>query len=170
MNIQQKTFILLTALTSSFSISAMVRNKESIAEAFSPLHYYAIAPRSVLTLKSLLERGANPNATTNSGATPLHWAVRWNNLSAFNLLITAGADVNAVNRFGRSSLHWAAGACNAEMVKRLLAAGADRARARYRGDDRETPLKLVIKKYRGHPQTNEYKLVIALLQNRPMAV
>ena len=100
----------------------------------------------------------------------MHWAVRWNNLSAFNLLIAAGADVNAVNRFGETPLHLAASACNVEMITRLLATGADRTRVRYRGDDRETPLKLVMKKYLGHPQTNEYKLVIALLQNRPMAI
>ena len=70
MNIQQKTFILLSALTSGFAMSAMVRSKVSIVVPFSPLHYHGIAPRSVLTLKSLLERGANPGVTTNS-AQPL---------------------------------------------------------------------------------------------------
>ncbi len=169
MNTYPRAFILFVVLTSNFVIDAMMRNRVGAppTSSFSPLHY-AVARGHVAIVQSILESGTNPDAIINFGVTPLHLAVILNKLTAFKLLIDAGADVNAVNRFGETPLHFAAGALNAEMVQLLLAAGADRTRARHRGANREAPLELALRAYRGHPQTNEYKRVIYLLRNWPI--
>jgi ankyrin repeat protein len=77
------------------------------------------------TLKSLLQKGANVNATEGDGATALHWASYRDDIESADLLIRAGAKVNAANDLGATPL-WAACQNGSEaMVRRLLAAGAN---------------------------------------------
>src|SRR5262249_30183418 len=76
-------------------------------------------------LRSLLQKGANVNATEGDGTTALHWASYSDDLEAADLLIRAGAKVNAANDLGATPL-WAACQNGSEaMVRRLLAAGAN---------------------------------------------
>jgi hypothetical protein len=56
------------------------------------------------------------------GFTPLHWAVRSENLDAVDSLLHAGADVNAVCNAGRSVLTWSK---SWTISKMLLDSGAD---------------------------------------------
>jgi ankyrin repeat protein len=59
------------------------------------------------------------------GTTPLHWAVRNNDLAAAQKLLKAGADVKAQNRYEVTPLYLAAQNGSAEMLKVLLKGGAD---------------------------------------------
>jgi ankyrin repeat protein len=77
------------------------------------------------TLRSLLQKGANVNATEGDGTTALLWASYRDDLESADLLIRAGARVNAANDLGATPL-WAASQNGSEaMVRRLLAAGAN---------------------------------------------
>jgi uncharacterized protein len=63
--------------------------------------------------------------TDPDGTTPLHWAVRHNDLATADTLIKAGADVKSVNRYGVTAMNLAAMNGSAAMVRKLLDAGAD---------------------------------------------
>jgi len=58
------------------------------------------------------------------GTTPLHWAVRANDLDAAQHLIHAGANPDAANRYGVTPLSLAAEDASAPMIQMLLQAGA----------------------------------------------
>ncbi len=58
------------------------------------------------------------------GTTPLHWAVRSNDLDAAQRLLHAGANPDAANRYGVTPLSLAAEDASAPMVQALLQAGA----------------------------------------------
>src|SRR5438045_2731559 len=59
------------------------------------------------------------------GATPLHLAVRQNDLDTVAALIKKGADVKAPTRYGVTPIGLAALNGNAAILRRLLDAGAD---------------------------------------------
>ena len=88
-----------------------------------------------------LAKGADPNARTENGWTPLHQAARYNeNPAIVQALLDAGADPNARNKDGWTPLHLAARSNeNPAGVQALLAAGAD---LNARDEDGETPLHL----------------------------
>jgi ankyrin repeat protein len=77
------------------------------------------------TLRSLLEKGANVNATEGDGTTALHWASYRDDLEAVDLLLRAGAKVNVANDLGVTPLWTACQNGSEAMVRRLLAAGAN---------------------------------------------
>jgi uncharacterized protein len=66
-----------------------------------------------------------PRASAPDGSTPLHWAVRNNDLQSANSLIGSGADVKAANRYGVTPLSLACVNGNAAMIELLLKSGAD---------------------------------------------
>src|SRR5688572_26154698 len=76
-------------------------------------------------VKLLLERGANPNATSSTGATALMWAVT--DLEKVRLLVERGANVNARStNLGRTALLIAAGyPGSVPVLSYLLDKGAD---------------------------------------------
>ena len=74
---------------------------------------------------SLLDTGADPNATAADGATALHWAAYHDHGEAAGRLLDAGADPNATNDLDATPLWNASLNGSAAMVGRLLAAGAD---------------------------------------------
>jgi ankyrin repeat protein len=65
------------------------------------------------------------SAAISDGSTPLHQAVRVNDLKTVDALIKRGADVKAVTRYGVTPMHVAALNGNAAILRRLLDAGAD---------------------------------------------
>src|SRR5262245_45137564 len=77
------------------------------------------------TALRLLAQGANPNALTADGATPIMYAAANDDLELVRALIKAGANVNLKNRFGTSALTEAAIIGSAPVIDALLKAGAD---------------------------------------------
>ncbi len=69
--------------------------------------------------------GANAKAAQPDGTTPLHWAVRFNELDLAKELIDMGADVRAENRYHITPLYLAAQNGSAEMIELLLNSGAN---------------------------------------------
>ena len=86
------------------------------------------------TVRALLDRGADVNASEVDGTTALHWAVHRDDGEAAELLIRAGADVTAANRYGVAPIALAGANGSAAMVQRLLAAGADANRSLHEGE------------------------------------
>ena len=73
----------------------------------------------------LLKQPSEIRARAADGATPLHWAVRMDDLETVRALVRAGADVNALNRYGVAPLSLAATNGHGDIVAALLKAGAD---------------------------------------------
>src|SRR5215813_4602872 len=65
------------------------------------------------------------NMVGTDGTTPLHWAVRADDLQKVESLIRAGAKVNVADRYGITPLNLASVNGNAQIVRKLLEAGAD---------------------------------------------
>ena len=70
-------------------------------------------------VKDFIKKGADVNATDQSGNTCLMLAIRKDLKEVVELLITNGADVNAVNKSGENALMVAIEANSVDMVKRL---------------------------------------------------
>jgi hypothetical protein len=75
-------------------------------------------------VRSLIQRGADVNATDRHGYTPLMYAVGWKRPGIARLLIEAGASVAATNSSGSTPLHIAAGQGGKAVVELLLDHGA----------------------------------------------
>lgn len=84
------------------------------------LLHAAILYKQNLFAKELIKRGANINALTSTGITPLMSAALANNVSLLKKLMVAGADVNAVAEDGNTALTVGAMNKNVEIVENLL--------------------------------------------------
>ncbi len=76
-------------------------------------------------VRLLLQAGADPNAPSDFGSTPLHSGVQNSNPVVTSHLLAAGADPNAMNNEGYTPLHFAHLNPNARVTVRLLEAGGD---------------------------------------------
>lgn len=73
----------------------------------------------------MLAEGADANAASTDGTTPLHWAVYHDDIELARRLIEAGADVDITNEYGSTPMAEAAVVGNPDMIELLLEAGAD---------------------------------------------
>jgi uncharacterized protein len=89
------------------------------------------------TALRLLAQGANPNAPSADGATPIMYAAANGDLDLVRALIKAGANVKSKNQFGTSALTEAAIIGSAPIIDALLKAGAD---PNTKNPEGETPL------------------------------
>ena len=91
-----------------------------------------IAPQSVIPARHkdivelLLAKGADVNAESNAGWTPLHIASGRGDESRAQLLVAKGANVDAKNQRGRTPLHIAAEKGHKNMAEYLIAKGANK--------------------------------------------
>jgi ankyrin repeat protein len=110
---------------------------------------YAIYHSPLSFIRTLLERGADPNYVDHAGFPSLIAALtclrsapgspaRLDAYEILELLLAAGADPNQRGLNDYTPLHWAAGDGDERGVRLLLAYGAD-VTARTRIDDCETP-------------------------------
>ena len=72
------------------------------------------------TMQCLLEHGADLEARTVDGWTPLHSACRWSNARAASLLLSCGACINAQTHSQQTPLHLAAANMDSKSVLELL--------------------------------------------------
>ena len=80
----------------------------------------------VAAVRSLLQEGADPNASQGDGLSALHLAAQAGNLDIVKVLIGAGAEVEAKTRIGDyTPLHLASWGAHASAVSALIEAGAD---------------------------------------------
>lgn len=85
------------------------RSLDSVYFGYTPLHYACSSSHNsgIVMAKKLIILGADVNAMTQDGSTPLHLAVK-NDGSFVQLLIDAGANVNAQDKAGVTPLMIAA--------------------------------------------------------------
>jgi ankyrin repeat protein len=110
--------VLVGCGTTQSQKSAEVKSAEPVLGVAKPAN--PIADRALLDaakegkieeVKKAIAAGADVNAKTNDGNTPLFYSVRWERRYPFEeykevveLLIAAGADVNAKDRVGKTPL------------------------------------------------------------------
>jgi uncharacterized protein len=75
--------------------------------------------------RTLIQQGADVNASGVDGSTPLHRAVFTDHFDVASLLIKAGAKVQAADRYGVTPLTLACLNGNSKMIRLLIEAGAD---------------------------------------------
>ncbi|MGD2110194.1 MAG: ankyrin repeat domain-containing protein, partial [Phycisphaerae bacterium] len=111
-----------TLATASFAIHA------ALAAPFSDANEKLLAAAraaDVKAVKAAIDAGADVNATTEYGATPLFFAADRGNVEVVGLLLDRGAEVNATDSFyGATPLAWASMSGHAQVVRVLLKAGA----------------------------------------------
>lgn len=77
-------------------------------------------------VKALLDRGADVNARSPYGATPLFFACDRGSVEVVQVLLARGADVNAKDKFyGATVLNWALSKGKPEIIKMLVEKGAN---------------------------------------------
>lgn len=123
----QTPLILATAFGSSDAVQLLLASGAKAADAgnagMTPLH---VSRGDAAKVRLLIEHGADVNARTQLGRTPLIVASSsYGGAEAARLLLDAGADVNAPDNAGMSPLITAARADDISIAKLLLARGAD---------------------------------------------
>ncbi len=106
-------------------------NNQHLPKAFyqseySSLLFAAADNDDIATIKALLNKNADINATDNrNGYSPLMYAAKNNRLRALRYLIIRGANVNQQALDGKSALHVAALQNHFEIMKVLISSNAD---------------------------------------------
>src|SRR3984893_15825682 len=94
----------------------------------------AVKDQNEQAARALLKEGVDVNTARADGATPLFWAVHWNDAALVDLLLKARANVNAVDDHGLTPLKLACENADLAIVEKLLAAGADAKHAEENGE------------------------------------
>jgi ankyrin repeat protein len=89
--------------------------------------HFAVQDGNAGKVKNLLSEGYDVNLFDGVGYTPLHHAIKKENIAIAQLLIDAGADVNAhdIDKAGNTPLSEVAQSCSLKVAKFLIDKGAD---------------------------------------------
>ena len=87
--------------------------------------YHALGTRDIELIKSLLEKGENPNDGAGEWGYPIQRAVREENLEMVSLLVENGADVDLRVEYYASALSLACGQDNTAILDLVLRSGGD---------------------------------------------
>ena len=91
------------------------------ADGYSSLHYAFINENTPFkVIKSLVLHGANVNAKTSIGRTPLHMACINGNLPAMKYLLSRGANLYTTDMFGNTLMHMACSNNYTDIAKFLI--------------------------------------------------
>jgi ankyrin repeat protein len=106
-------------------LSAQGVDSRDTANGYTPLDLalFAFSHKDVVNL--LLAKGADVNAKSSVGATPLFWAVLRNQMDDAQLLVAKGADVNSADTYGDTLLDCALHLNFDKMAAFLVDKGAD---------------------------------------------
>jgi uncharacterized protein len=137
----------------------------------------------LVALSALGAEREDVNAVGPDGTTPLHWAVRADDLQKVESLIRAGAKVNVSDRYGITPLNLASVNGNARIMRKLLDAGANPNAADSTGETvlmtaartgTAEAVKLLIDRGANvnalDPEFQQTALMLAVRENHPSAV
>ena len=132
-----------------------VMHLEKLEEDWTELHWASYMDRPE-DIPEILDRGAEVNAVTKSGHTPLFIASKMGRLEVVEMLLEKGAEVDAASKSGATPLFMASHYGHLEVVKELL---ERRAAVDAAMNDGTTPLYIA-------SQQNRLEVVKVLLRER----
>ena len=90
------------------------------------IHYAVLGDCSKEVLQSIIDQGADVNATNKQNATPLMLASKKGNVDVMNVLLSAGANMALKSMCGNTWIHYAIhGDCSKEVLQSIIDFGAD---------------------------------------------
>ena len=116
--------IVESLLAGGLDVNARVCDEQGASVGPTALHA-AVSGGHVGMVRRLLAAGAQVNAVTEEGITPLLLAAAHSQCECAHLLLAVGADVQAANNAGYTALHAAARCGCVPLLCELVAAGAD---------------------------------------------
>jgi ankyrin repeat protein len=106
-------------------LSVQGLDAKDMKNGYTPLDLALFAFKHKDLLQLLVAKGADVNAQASSGATPLFWAVLWNQKEDADFLLSKGANINAADAYGETILDCAMDMDNDKIVEFLVNKGAD---------------------------------------------
>lgn len=100
----------------------------------TPLHIAAASTDGKECMEQLLLKGADINAQSDDGRTPLHMTCHYGRFTCSKILIDAGAEVDKEDKNGCTALHIAALYGHDILTGTLLSVGADPRKPGYQGN------------------------------------
>ena len=120
--------ILLTMMVAVFCVQAGVAEPQRDQQEQNRLNQKLIAKAcgfGFLSIKDLVEQGADIHAVDSRGCSVLHAAARWGRLEVAEFLVERGANIHALADGGWSALHCAVERGNLEFVQFLVKSEAN---------------------------------------------
>ncbi|WP_353646128.1 ankyrin repeat domain-containing protein [Mesorhizobium sp. WSM2239] len=152
----------IAAIAAALDAGANVNESDGLA---APLHY-AINRQRLDAAKLLIERGADVNAVSKIGGTPLMAAVAKNRFEFITLLLAHGANPNSTAG-KQTPLHLAVKRGCLDCVKALVEAGAD-VNARTADSFARTPIHLA--RFYEHSEISDYLMAHGVVLPKPAPI